>query len=137
PGMVLAVQYDLPEGLEPATALIKQTGAPPHFLQFAILVVGRFGGKEHVGLLEPLLENSTPLVTQNFGGQKLRTEVRDVALATLVHLTQQDAKQYGLNLEKHPQTLFDTRSIGFASEEARAAALRRWKKWSESQPASR
>lgn len=131
PGMVLAIQYDLREGLDPAIGMLKQTGGPPHFVQFAILVVGRFGGKEHIPLLEHLLDNSTPLVTQNFGGQQLRCELRDVALATLVHLTQQDFKQYGFaHLERNPQTLFNTNSIGFATEEARAAAIRKWKLWS-------
>lgn len=133
PGMVLAIQYDLREGLDPAIGMLKQTGGPPHFVQFAILVVGRFGGKEHIPLLEGLLDNSTPLVTQNFGGQQLRCELRDVALATLIHLTQQDFKQYGFaHLERNPQTLFNTNSVGFATDEARSAALRKWKLWSAS-----
>jgi hypothetical protein len=134
PGMVLSIQYDLREGLEPATGLLKQTGGPPHFVQFAILVVGRFGSKEHLGLLEPLLNNSSPLITQNVGGQQLRCEVRDVALATLLHLTGQDFKLYGFDhLQRNAQTLFNTNSVGFATDEARAAALRKWKTWSASQ----
>ena len=114
--------------------MLKQTGGPPHFVQFAILVVGRFGNQEHLPLLEPLLANSSPLVTQNVGGQNLRCEVRDVALATLVHLTQQDFKQYGFtHLQRNEQTLFNTNSVGFATDEARAAALRKWKTWSMAQ----
>lgn len=135
PGMVLSIQYDLREGLDPAIGLLKQTGGPPHFVQFAILVVGRFGNKEHLGLLEPLLANSSPLVTQNVGGHQLRCEVRDVALATLVHLTQQDFKHYGFaHLQRNAQTLFNTNSVGFATDEARATALRKWKAWSMAQP---
>jgi hypothetical protein len=134
PSMMLAMQYDLREGLSPALNVIKQTGAQPHILQFAILVVGRFGEKQHLALLEPLLENASPLVTQNVGGQQLRCEVRDVALATLVHLSQQDFKQYGLvHLQKNAQTLFNINSVGFASEQLRSEALRKWKAWSAAQ----
>ncbi len=135
PGMVLAIQYDLREGLDPALGLIKQTGGPPHFLQFAILVIGRFGGKQHLPLLEPMLENANPLVTQNVAGQQLRCEVRDVALAALVHLSQQDFKEYGFaHLRKSSNTLFDTNSIGFATDDARKEAIRKWKAWSAAQP---
>ncbi len=135
PGMVLAIQYDLREGLGPATGLLKQAGGPPHFVQFAILVVGRFGGKEHLTVLEPLLENTSALVTQTVGGQQLRCEVRDVALAALLHLTQQDFKEYGFSqLQRNAQTLFNTNSVGFATDEARTAALAKWKAWSLVRP---
>jgi hypothetical protein len=83
------------------------------------------------------LENSSPLVTQNVGGQQLRCEVRDVALATLVHLSQQDFKEYGFaHLQKNVQTLFNTNSVGFATDAARAEALRKWKAWSADQKAN-
>jgi hypothetical protein len=134
-GMVLSIQYDLREGLKPAVSMLKQVSSPPHFVQFAIVVVGRFGGKEHLPLLEALLENKSALVTQNVGGQQLSCEVRDVALATLVYLTKQDHKAYGFNhLQKNSQMLFNANTVGFPNAEARAEAIRKWKTWSAQQP---
>lgn len=130
-GMVLSIQYDLREGLRPATGMLKQPGGPPHFLQFAIVVVGKFGAKEHLPLLEALLDNNAALVTQNVGGKQLSCEVRDVALATLVHLTNQDHKAYGFDhLQKNSQMLFNANTLGFPNPEARTEAIRKWKAWS-------
>lgn len=134
-GMVLSIQYELREGLLPATAMLKQVGGPAHFVQFAIVVVGKFGGKEHLPLLEAMLENKSALVTQNVGGQQLSCEVRDVALATLVHLTKQDHKDYGFtHLQKNSQMLFNANTVGFPNAEARKEALRKWNAWSAEHP---
>ena len=131
PSLMLAMQYDLREGLAPALNLVRQPGNQPQFLQFALLVIGKFGDKQHVPLLEPLLENSGPLFTQNASGQHLRCEVRDVALAVLLHLTGQDFKDYGLGrVQRNAQMLFNTSTLGFPTESARDAAMKKWKQWS-------
>jgi hypothetical protein len=132
-GLMLSMQYDLREGLEPALNLVRQPGSQPPFLQFALLVIGRFGDKEHIRLLEPLLENANTVFKQDLNGQSLRCEVRDVALAVLVHLSGQEPKDYGLSrVQPDAQMLFITSTIGFTTESGRAQAIKKWREWSAS-----
>lgn len=131
PSLILALNYDLPEGLEPATSLLKQGGVQPQIVQYAILVVGRFGNKEHLPDIEPLLQEAAICVTsQNKDQPQYNTEVRDVALAVLLQLTGQKFADYGFDrLEKNPKTLFNPASLGFADDDKRAKALEKWKAW--------
>jgi hypothetical protein len=138
PGLMLSMQYDLREGLEPALNLVRQPGSQAQFLQMALLVVGRFGDREHIAVIEPLLENRDGLFTQNQNGQAMKSEVRDVALAVLVHLSGQDLKEYGFDrIQRDPRTLFSISTIGYASESSRDKAIQKWKAWSAIHKADR
>lgn len=135
PGLRLAMEYDLREGLQPALKLIKQPAFQPQFMQFALLVIGKFGDKQHIETIEPLLTNTTQLFTQSLNGQQMRCEVRDVTLAVLIHLSGQQFKDYGLErVQKNTQMLFNTSSIGFATESDRDEAIKKWKAWSAEHP---
>ena len=124
----LALQQGLKEGLSAAERMLRD-GAPPAQLQYAVLAVGRFGGPEHVPLLEPLLDDTTVLTASRSNSKVTYTcEARDVALAVLLHLTGAAPKSYGFSrLTKNPQFLYSPTSMGFNSDEQRAAALRRWR----------
>ena len=137
PGLRLALAYNLREGLQPALKLIKQPAFQPQFMQVALLAIGKFGDRQHIATIEPMLANTSQLFTQSVSGQQIRCEVRDVALAVLVHLSGQNLKDYGLaNVQKNSQMLFNTSSIGFPTESARDEALRKWKAWSAEHPAT-
>jgi hypothetical protein len=128
---MLSMQYDLREGLEPAIDLVRQPGSQAQFLQMALLVIGRFGDRQHLSVLEPLLDNRDSLFTHNQNGQAIKSEVRDVTLAVLVHLSGQDLKDYGFErIQRDPRTLFNISSIGFSSSATRDKSLAKWKAWS-------
>lgn len=54
-------------------------------------------------------------------------QLRDVALATLMHLYGQDPKKFGFQqLQSNPQFVFQPYTIGFSSEDQRRTAHQKW-----------
>lgn len=116
-------------------------GGDPRFLAItaptratAVQVIGRLGTEQHIAVLEPLLEDASevaPVQPINPVAPTVQTvQIRDVALATLLHLTGQDPQDYGFSkIRRHPQFLFDVSSLGMSGEAERAAAIRRWRAW--------
>lgn len=133
-GLVLSLRYDLREGLEPAVTVCQQAGAQPNVMQYAILVVGKFGNKEHLKTLEPLLQNNGLCMTYQVNNEQYKAEVRDLALAVMVHLTGQDLKEYGFaRAEKNSMFLYNPASLGFRETDNRQAGFDKWNTWSEEQ----
>ena len=100
----------------------------------AIQIVGRFGTEKDAAALESLLNDTTEFLPQPpvnpAQPSAYSVQIRDVALATMLHLTQQDPKDYGfMRARRHPQTVFDASSLGFESDERRAAAAAKGREW--------
>jgi hypothetical protein len=132
--MSLAMQYDLDEGLVPAKRVLNQMGIQVHIRQYAILTIGKMGSDEDIPLLEALLEDKTQTSQRTINKIKYDTQVRDVALATLLHMTKQDFKKFGFErLQANSRMLFNTSTIGFKDEAERKVAFDKWKKFRESQ----
>jgi hypothetical protein len=131
-GMAMALKYDLNElGLQQATKLLEGGTTSSSSLRYAMIAVGRFGGEEHVRLLTPLLENKTVCNRWSNSAIKkegtINTQVRDVALVVLLHLSGKDPKQYGFKLlQENPETLYHSYSCGFVDDEEREAAHAKW-----------
>ncbi|HZZ72501.1 MAG TPA: hypothetical protein VFE24_09620 [Pirellulales bacterium] len=53
----LAIQFKMPEGIHPALKVLQSTTLPPYLKQQALLVVGKYGNKEHLPIVAPLLED--------------------------------------------------------------------------------
>jgi hypothetical protein len=127
---MLSLQYGLEEALDPAIAAIRSGNAQPYAEQYALLVVGRFGGPDHTQYIEALLDDHNVLGTNNVDKQEVRTEVSDIALAILVHLTGQDHAAYGFKfLQKSPQSVIQPLSAGFADDTERQTAIKKWRDW--------
>lgn len=125
---MLALQYGLAEALEPATASLRSGSAQPYAQQYAMLVVGRFGSAEQVPLIEALLNDHSVLGSNNIDQQEVRTEVCDIALAILLHLTSEDPQAYGFKfLQKNPQSVIMPLSAGFANDNDRQSAIKKWR----------
>ncbi len=134
----LAMRHNLREGLVPALEVLGN-GVANWQLQYAILAVGKLGGREHVPGLEKLLDNQTVLGTMKSKNQPVFTcEVRDVVLAVILHLTGQDPKQYGFErLRQDSQYLFSPNTAGFKSDAARETAFKKWAEWKAANAASK
>lgn len=128
--LLLAMKHGLSEGLKPAEAMIRRGTAQPQIIVYAIQAVGRFGDARHIELLAPLLADESVAMTYQDADQKYQTEVRDVALAVLVHLSGQDYADYGFRrIVEQPDFLFNAGTIGFADPAERTAALEKWQAW--------
>lgn len=126
--IALGMDNEIKESLTPAIAVLSAGGVPAHWAPWAILAVGKFGGPEQTALLEPLLNDSRSIAVPNRGRQELDAQVRDVALAVLVHLSGQQLADYGFSqARRHTSCLFVADSLGFNDPEARDRALKKWR----------
>ena len=130
--MLLAMQYDIPEGLAPARRLLESDAGDPNqsvYRGFALQTFARFGDESHIPIVEPFLEDAS-----SYGGTlaisdkaKYQTQIRDIALATLVHLAKQDPKKFGFNrLKTNSTQVFNTSSVSFEDDAKRSEAISMW-----------
>jgi hypothetical protein len=126
----LAAQFELPEGIDAARELIRARGHASQ-VQTAIFFIARLGGPEHVHDLEQLLDDKTQLGSHTQAGNVTSTsQVRDAALAGLLHMTQQDLAEYGFEpVRRSSRQLFVPGTVGFRDEERRREAFAKWDRW--------
>ncbi|MGB7329326.1 MAG: hypothetical protein WBD31_30875 [Rubripirellula sp.] len=84
-------------------------------LAVAMQAIARFGSREHAVFVRPLLEDSRPSSETGFAdGKLIRTEIRDVAMATIAVLYNADLAETGFgSLQTHPTYGFVLGDIGF------------------------
>lgn len=137
--MYLAMVHNIPEGLNLAERVLKKQGrntllAQPYIRQQAILAAARLGSAEHMPLIEPFLDDKSVVFAkqQNFFNE---TQLRDVALASLVLLSKQNLKDYGFEkAQLNPSTVLAVHTLGFETEEKRTAALKKWQEFRAKKP---
>ena len=105
----------------------------------AILLAGRFGGKAVMPLLEKQLNDASNCgsVPTDKPPHSVELQVRDVALGVLLHITGQDARQYGpTSSEPYGQGIYQVTMPAFADAATRDAALKKWVQWRAEHPDS-
>lgn len=124
--LVLAMQYDLPEGLTVAKKSIKDPVQAAHVKQYAIMAIAKLGDLDDLPLVEALLNDKT--VLQNLGA-KGATQVRDLALAACVHLAGRPLSEVGVKATARPtqQLIFNPRELAFRNDDERDKAQKRWR----------
>jgi hypothetical protein len=143
--LMLAIQYDLKAGLPPAVQILEQGGNAPHLRQQALVTVAKFGDEQHLPLVERYLSDATQYGARRVGngaqGEKpktVQTEIRDIALATLISLTRQNFADFGMeHVTAAPTYVFIPYSCGFETAEARAKALAKWEDYRAKQTAKK
>lgn len=127
--MSVGKDYRLPESLQPAREAAADPQATVRERQDAVVLIARYGGVEHVPDLESLLVDRSAVQTRPKPPRESR--VQDVALAALLHLTAQNPTDYGLGPFSNSGDAFDFsfQAMGFASDDERNAALRKWRVW--------
>lgn len=129
-GMMLALQYDMPDGLIPAERMLKNENTQPHLRQYAIVTFAKLGDPATQPILEKVLSDQRVCGTWQFNNVNIETQIRDVALAALVHMTKQDHKQYGFERIQMAQPyVFSPHTAGFDKAEKRAAAFKKWEEY--------
>jgi len=148
----LAVQYRLPEGrLQALRLLEKGKTASPHYRAFALTALGRLGGKADAGAIAEQLDDKDQIYRgrrtfRNAEGKTVQrdvtTQVRDVALAWLIHLTGQKHADYGMSeagkefeqVVKSPTRHPNYSQLGFGAEAEREQALEKWRQYVAEHP---
>ncbi len=134
--LVIAMQYDIETGADAARRIL-ETDIPRNTIaQYAINNIIRFGDfKKDEALLEKLLGNTDTVsrTTVNIRGvngvRKTRvTQVRDLALAGLIHLSKQPFSKFGIDgVQIGNGRLIRTNEMGFEDDEQRQLAIAKWR----------
>lgn len=132
--LYLCQNLDLKDGVLLAGDLLRGKKLPPHGRGVAITLIGRLGGKANIPDLVPLLSDPTHM--NNFQVRPKMTgtvQVRDVALAVLVHLTGQSHKVYGFGFAQVDQVfqMGSTYNLGFLDTGTRDSAIVRWDEYAK------
>ncbi len=143
--LVMAMQHQLKEGLEPAVAALRNPSTDNYNTMYALLLLGKLGNKTHLPVVELHLKNAVivfPGMNPNMPAnarppnvaRREETQVRDVALAVDLHLRGLDPKTFGFNhVRINSFTLFDPQSLGFPTQADREAAHKKRETWQAAQ----
>jgi hypothetical protein len=133
--MLLLMQYNMTaEGLACADKVLSNKASAPHVKQYAILSIAKLGDEKYIEKLKPLLEDQGLCSQQNINNVMYKAEVRDVALFSMIHLSKQDAKQFGFTrFSPNPQLVANVHTLGFENEDKRKESVAAWNKWVEEQ----
>jgi hypothetical protein len=122
----------MPEALVPAMQLLRSNAVPAQNLQHAIVAIAKFGTKEHLPLLTPLLTNETLLSNPP---DQFTIQVGDVALAAVIHLHGKKVEDFGfVHVRRGSDKLFEPQTLGFASQAERRAAFDKWQAAQAAEP---
>ena len=127
-----ATRLTLPEALVPAIEMLDQR-ANPYQLNFAFAAIARYGSGAEMAVVEPLLQEKQELsAAMGANNQKTSTtQLRDLALATLIEMTKQDPTTYGLKASPRDGTNHVVTFVAaFPDDAQRDAAFEKWKVWS-------
>lgn len=126
--IMLAMQYDLKEGLVPAEKILNNEGTrQPYMSQFALLAVAKFGDVSYIPAVEKLLSDKGICNRMQVNKVMKDTQVRDVALLTLAHLTKQDKKAFGFDrLQEAQPYMYNLGTMGIDGDAKRDEAFKKW-----------
>jgi hypothetical protein len=141
--MGVAQQFKLPEGIEPATKILRshdgiRTAPLTHH---ALITIAKLGNASHLPLVDSdkLMTDETQVAQFKENETTYVIQLRDVALATAVVLAKQDLKSFFEVPPKQalddPQMIFlNARLIGFPNNEKRSAVFTKWEKYKSTLP---
>ncbi len=119
---------DLKEGVDLALKVVRDRKLKGRGLASALATLGKLGGIEHAPALEAFLGDARPVGNFALNKERGSTQMRDVALAMLVHLSGQDHNDYGFAFSRtSPHLKFSPDFLGFGNDEQRARAFAMWK----------
>lgn len=129
-GLRLADDHVIPIARE----LLRDPSVPPNQKQFALLALAKYGLAQDDDLIRTFLDDASPLETYLSRGVVIQTQLRDVALASLIARAGKAPADYGFQFVRpDDHGLFSPSTLGFKDDEARRAAFEKW----QSPPASR
>jgi hypothetical protein len=129
-----AEEFGMKEGLTPAVSILKQTQSPAMAKCNALLLLEKFGGKEHLPLVQPMLQDHQLCFDTGGNNQPMQVQLGDVALVTTIVLSGQDPKKFGFDHFQHSERgLTNFNTIAFANNQDREAAYQKWQQWQAGQ----
>jgi len=134
PAFNLATMMKLPEAVPLAIQAAGDKNMNSARRARAIQYVGQVGARVEIKKLATLLNDRTAVGTAGWNQIRIHTEIRDVALASMIHLSGQTMIDYGFDFSTHTRADFTAMGythMGFSTEQRRADALTRWEQWQQ------
>jgi RNA polymerase sigma factor (sigma-70 family) len=135
-GLWLATFHDIKESIPAARAALADEKTDREARGFAALAVGHLGSKDDLPLLEKVLTDDRVFQQTQFTTagvvMPVTCQVRDAALAAVLHLRGQDPVDYGFSMyqkRKDPDLMKKYHLVGFFDSEGRDAAHAKAKAW--------
>jgi hypothetical protein len=128
--LTVARKLHLKEGTELALIALRNKGESDNIRAEAAMVIGCAGGREHLAVLEAMLNETGQIGSFSTGNVSGTTQVGDVALAMLIRLTDQKLADYhypAANLTEEVIQIHGGAILGFPDDAAREAAKKKWK----------
>jgi hypothetical protein len=122
-------QHKMTEGADVVVKALKDGKATQAYTKAtALCCIGTIGNRNHLKTFEPYLKDDAVIqVAFIGGGQRGEIKTRDVALAMTIHLSGKNPKDYGfVTWQVYPGQLIQYHQLGFATEDERAAAFKKW-----------
>ncbi|HXD87847.1 MAG TPA: hypothetical protein VN641_15240 [Urbifossiella sp.] len=122
-----------------AAKLVQFKGASIYYRMNAALTLAKHGAKEHLAAIESAFNEDTNIMIRrgvvNGGIETVTLQVRDIALAAAIMLTEQKTVDYGL-VEQYKQqpAMQYTYTNWRMPEDKRKAAFEKWKAWRAKNP---
>ncbi len=130
-----ARSYNLREALDPAVAALKSedpSGPNNRALRLnAMLLVANLGGKEQLSHVERYFNDSDRVFDSGGTNQPMQAQMRDLALAVAIKLSEQDPKKFGFAGLQFDR--FNLNMIAFRNDAERTAAFKKWEDWQKAQ----
>jgi len=136
--LILAATLELkPETLAISARVLESEESPAGSRQVAMLMLSRFGDKSHVVHLEPFLTDKSVCGTVQIERppHQVELQLRDIALAAMLYLTNQSLTDYGFeSAVEYGPNVFQVGTLGFVDAATRDAALKKWGEWRAAHP---
>jgi len=131
--LLTATRLGLPEAVAPALEIIRQKDSP-HVIGAAFVAIANYGGANEMAIVESMLDDEFELSSSRKNesdGTTSSTQLRDVALATLIEMTHQDPQQYGMKMfPRDSEKRVSAFPVVFESTDKRDLAFEKWRAWS-------
>ncbi|MCA9177649.1 MAG: hypothetical protein KDB14_24430, partial [Planctomycetales bacterium] len=118
--------------LQHSRRIVADTSQSSGTLDRVVTCLGRFGDKSDIPKLQALLQDEriTNSWSRGQGKPLVRTQLRDRALAMLIHLVGKQPADFGFELTVAAEkVVFQPYSCGFETDEQREQAHKNWRKW--------
>ena len=134
--LLFAMEHSIPEGRTLALRVI-ESGGRFQAMYYSLLCLAHFRNTDDLKLVESLLEAPTvlwPVGTRSADQfsddfkSTYKVQTRDVALAVAAHLRNRNPTEFGSSATPSPLTVFDVYSLGFDTDEDRAAAIAKYRR---------
>jgi hypothetical protein len=110
-----------------ARQLLVDPSVPPNQKQFALLALAKDAVAPDEDLIRTFLDDVSPLETYLSRGVVIQTQLRDVALVSLIARAGKAPADYGFQFARLDERgLFLPSTLGFKDDDARRAAFEKW-----------